>query len=229
LGVPVVPASFGGQLGQLAGRVFGPAQALAEAYFLTWVRADAVAAGIPLQGVDLLPMRLHDNDADFRSVGFLAWTNSSSRVYVNILGFIDIFNNSTTGALAETRATAIYVMRHEANHVTQFKGNGDKPPASFAAMTTFEEQAYGGDETWLKGAQVQNLLLNTIGTSQAVVDALVDNAKDNKAAFNAFNNDPSLTTDAQRRDAMKRSDFLPKAVRGNASYKVADLYRTKAP
>jgi hypothetical protein len=229
LGVPVVPASFGGALGQLAGTVFGPAQALAEAYFLAVIRADAQAAGVSLTGVDLLPMRLHDNDADFRSVDFLAWTNSSSRVYVNIPGFIAVFNNATTGALAETRATAIFVMRHEANHVSQFKGNGDKPPANFGAMMTFEEQAYGGDETWLKQPQVQNFLKNTIGTSQTVIDRLVAVARDTSDGFQAMNTDPALTTDTQRRDEMKRTTFLPQTVRGTTNYKVGDLYRTKAP
>ena len=46
-----------------------------------------------------------------------------------------------------------------------------------------------------------------------------------------FNGDPNLTTDAQRRDAMKKppGEFLPQAVRGKVDYVVADLYRTRAP
>jgi hypothetical protein len=31
----------------------------------------------------------------------------------------------------------------EANHVTQFQGNGDQAPANFAAMMTFEEGRTG--------------------------------------------------------------------------------------
>jgi hypothetical protein len=235
LGVPLVPASTGGLLGQLGSALGGPAQALGETLFLTIVRADADAVGISLQGVDLFPMRLHDNNADFMSIDFLAWTQSSRRVYVNVPGLIDIFtgamgNGSTAvEALAQTRATAVFIVRHEVNHVTQFKANGDQPPANFAAMMTFEEQAYGGDETWLGTAPVQTFLLNNIGTQQAVVDDLVAAARNAKDQFQIWNTDASLNTNAKRRDAMKQEAFLPQAVRGKVDYKTADLYRTKAP
>jgi hypothetical protein len=232
LGVPMIPAAAGAPLGPV-----GTAQAFAEAMLLTIIRADADAAGISLQGVDLLPMRLHDNNADFLSMTdpYLAWTNSSRRVYVNIPGLIDIFTQATASgstvgeALAATRATAVYMLRHEANHVTQFKGNGDKPPADFKAMMSFEEQAYAGDEAWLKTPPVQTFLLNNIGTQQAVVDQLVASARNTKDQFHIWNTDPNLNTNTKRRDEMKNADFLPPAIRGNANYKVADLYRTKAP
>jgi hypothetical protein len=181
-------------------------------------------------------MRLHDNAADFMSVDFLAWTNSSRRVYVNIPGFIDLFTaaqgqagTNVGQALAQTRATAVFVMRHEANHVTQFQGNGDQPPANFADMMTFEEQAYAGDEIFLGTPPIQTFLLTRIGAQQTVVDGLVAGAKSNKDQFHDWNIDPALNSNAKRRDAMKGEKFLPQAVRGTIDYVVADLYRTKAP
>jgi hypothetical protein len=113
--------------------------------------------------------------------------------------------------------------------VTQFQGNGDQAPANFAAMMTFEEGAYGGDEAWLGTAPIQTFLLTNIGTQQTVVNGLVTSAKNAKDQFNIWNNDASLNTNAKRRDAMKSADFLPQNVRGKADYKITDLYRTKVP
>jgi hypothetical protein len=120
-------------------------------------------------------------------------------------------------------------MRHEKHHVTQFQGNTNQPPASFAAMMGFEEQAYGSDETWLKTAAVKNFMRNTIGTDQAVIDRLAAIAKQTAKQFKTWNNDASLTTNADRRDAMKGEQFLPASVRGKVDYSIPDLYRTKAP
>jgi hypothetical protein len=222
-------------LGPLGSVLGGVARDLLEPLFLAIVRSDAEAAGVSLQGVDLLPMRLHDNNADFMSINFIAWTNSSRRVYVNLPELISIFNRATgngataDAALAQTRATAVYAMRHEVQHVTQFQGNSDQPPANFAAMMTFEEQAYRDDEIWLKTAPVETFLLDNIGTDQNVVDALVESAKKAKEQFQSLNADAGLNTEDKRRTAMKGKHFLPQKLRGMAKYFSTDLYTTKAP
>ncbi|MCU1440498.1 MAG: hypothetical protein JWP85_1495 [Rhodoglobus sp.] len=229
LGVPLTPASFGGLMDPV-GTVLGGAQSVAETLLLTLFRSDAEAAGISLQGVQLLPMRLHDNNAAFMSVDFLAWTNGPTHIYVNIPGFVQIFSNAAAGTnLAKARATAVYVMEHEARHVSQFLGNAGKPPASFAAMMTFEEQAYGGDRTWLQTAATKTFLLTTIGAQQQDLDELLDSATATESQFQTWNSDATLNTDAKRRQAMKAAAFLPDKIRGAENYKIADLYRTKAP
>jgi hypothetical protein len=229
LGVPVTPASFSGLLDPF-GTGAAVLKAFGEQFLLDLMRADAMAAGIALQGVQLLPMRLHDNNADFVSVDYLAWTNSATRVYVNIPAFIKIFDTAPAGAgIATTRAFALFVLRHEDNHVTQFAGNNGAIPPDFATMMTFEEQAYGGDATWLQSAPVQNLLLGTVGASQQVVNDLVASATANESAFQGLNNDPALTSESKRRDALKGADAIPQTIRGKANYKVADMYKTKAP
>jgi hypothetical protein len=229
LGVPLTPASFGGLMDPI-GTVLGGAQSVAETLLLTLFRSDAEAAGISLQGVQLLPMRLHDNNAAFMSVDFLAWTNGPTHIYVNIPGFVQIFSTAAAGTnLARARATAVYVMEHEARHVSQFVANANKPPASFAAMMTFEEQAYGGDVTWLQTATTKTFLLTTIGAQQQDLDDLLDSATASETQFQTWNADATLNTDAKRRQAMKAATFLPDRIRGVDNYKIADLYRTKVP
>lgn len=239
LGVSLTPAVFGGLGGPLPS---GIAQIAIDTVFLTMIRADADAApGFSLQGVDLLAMRFHDNNADFLSMTepYLAWTNSSRHVYVNIPGLMRVFarlagpNQANAGpALAATRATAVYALQHEAKHVDQFKGNGNKVPSDFLAMITFEEQAYGNDVPWLESTAVEDYLIRTLKTDQSVVDALVAGAEQTRDRFTAIKNDPNLTTDAQRRDELKKKnpdELVPRAIRGNANYVVADMYRTRTP
>lgn len=229
LGVPLTPASFS-VLTDPVGTGVAVAKAFGERFLLDLMRVDANFAGIPLQGVELLPMRLHDNNADFDAVEYLAWTNDATHVYVNIPRFIDIFNNAPSGTgFAKTRAIAIFVLRHEDNHVTQFQGNGNAAPADFATMITFEQQAYSGDAAWLQTPAVQNLLVGTIGAPQQDVNDLVAVATQTAATFQGMINDPALTTDAKRRDAMKAADMIPQQIRGKAKYKTADMYRTKTP
>jgi hypothetical protein len=229
LGVPITPASFSAVTDPF-GTGVAVAKAFGEAFLLDLMRMDANVAGIALQGVELLPMRLHDNNADFDAVEYLAWTNSGTRVYVNIPRFIDIFNNAATGTgFAKTRATAIFVLRHEDHHVTQFQGNGNATPPDFATMIAFEQQAYSGDAAWLQTAAVQNLLVGTIGAPQQDVNDLVTIATQTAAAFQGLINDPALTTEAKRQDAMKAADMIPQQIKGKAKYKIADMYRTKAP
>ena len=226
LGVQVQPASF---LSPLTDPL-GTARRFGEDLVLELMRADATAAGISLTGVELVPLRLHDNAADLASVDYLAWTNSSKRVYVNLGEFVDVFTGAPPGkGLASVRAMAIYVLRHEHHHVTQFAGNGDAPPADFAAMMAFEEQSYGSDVTWIQGASIQTLLVTTIGAPQAFVDQLEQNAADTSALMNTLLADPAVTTDAQRRTALQKADMIPASLHGKAKYAIGDLYRTRSP
>lgn len=229
LGVPMTPASFS-VLTDPYGTGVAVAKAFGEQFLLDLMRVDANFAGIALQGVELLPMRLHDNNAAFDAVEYLAWTNDATHVYVNIPRFIDIFNAAPSGTgFAKTRAIAIFVLRHEDNHVTQFQGNGNAAPADCATMIAFEQQAYSGDAAWLQTAAVQNLLVGTIGAPQQDVNDLVTAATQSAAAFQGLINDPALTTEAKRQDAMKAADMIPQQIKGKAKYKIADMYRTKAP
>jgi len=59
-----------------------------------------------------------------------AWTNSSTLVLVS---------NQIFGLGPEV---ARILLRHEAQHVISFRANGDRPPVSYAAMATFERDAY---------------------------------------------------------------------------------------
>lgn len=235
LGVPLTPASFGGGLSALSNPLTA-AQEAVEDLFFTAIRTAAGNIGISLQGVDLVPMRKHDNARDFEQAEFAAWTNSSARVYVDIGR---LFKTTTTLAgaahrtpkniLADCLAVAVYVLRHESQHVSQFAANNGSPPADFAAMIAFEEQAYGDDAVWLGSGSTQSFLLTTVGTEQALINDLIKIATSSEASFNTLATDATLTTNAARRDAMKVNDMLPAQLRGNPNYDVPALYRTKAP
>jgi len=232
-GVPLTPASFGGVLSGLANPL-GAAQQAVENLFFDAIRTAATNVGVNLQGVDLVPMRAHDNAADFQQVGWAAWTNSSTRVYVDIpalIGFTTALAASRTpkNILGDCLAIAVSILRHEAQHVAQFATNNDTPPADFATMIAFEEQAYGDDVTWLGTGPVRTFLLQTVGTEQAVLTALVDSSRSQRDTFKALRQDAGLTTEGKRRDAMKAKDLLPQQVKGRADYGVPPLYATRAP
>ncbi|WP_448004477.1 M15 family metallopeptidase [Agromyces bauzanensis] len=237
LTAPLAAAFLGGLAGGL-----DAASPVGEVLLLKLFRADADAAGIDLRGVELLPMRLHDNDEAFRSIGFLAWTNSSKRVYVNVPDFVKILTDDGARSLislitdpiahqrlAKTRAFGVYVMEHEARHVRQFRNGGGRPPADFKAMIAFESHAYGGDRVWLKRPGVKKFLLERIGARQEDLDELLQSATSTEVQFLAWRTDTRLNSETKRRDAMKGKQFLPDAIRDSADYKVGDLYRTKAP
>jgi hypothetical protein len=235
-GAPAGPQSLSGFISSVGSAIADVVQGIGEQLVLGTIRDDSVRAGISLQNVQLLPMRLHDNHAEFEAVDLAAWTNSSQHVYVNIPWFVDQYSSAVAAgstpedALRQARAIAVYVMRHEEHHVNQFAGNGDQPPASFADMIGFEEQAYGQDVTWLQSQPVQTFMLsssNGIGTSQAVVTALEQSATANHAKFSGWKT--SLQTEASRKSALIGADFLPKSIRGSTNYAPADLYKTRTP
>lgn len=98
------------------------------------VWAASFAKGRPtvvIHDIGVAPSRL------IRSSSFDAWTNSSTRVYVN----------KTAAANA---GTMLAVLHHEALHVDQFVGNRNARPADHEAMMRFERDAYGTSATWSK-------------------------------------------------------------------------------
>lgn len=203
-----------------------------EQSFLAMVEADSVRGGVVLQGAKLIPMRLHDNHVEFEKVGFAAWTNSSQHVYVNIPWFFDRYNKAVANgwseaeAFSEMRATAVFVVRHEIQHVDQFLGNNNQPPAKYADMIGFEQQAYGLDVTWLQTQTVKDFLANDIGADPAVVAALEQAAAAQKATFTTLS---GITSEPKLKKDMIAKDLLPGDLGGNQGYLIGDLYKTKAP
>ena len=223
LGIPVMPAMAGGLMSPPGS--LGPIQELAELLLLIKVKADAEEAGISLQGVDLVPMRLHPNNADYMSV-FLAWTNGSSRVYVNVPRLIDIFTrakkrSSDEKAFAEARAEAVFAVRHEVQHLSQFPK--DRLP-TFEEMIRFERDTYFDDRTWLSTNGAGREFMLRIGTTVEVVEELRKRAQENLNQFLDLSADNKLDTPAKQRDAMKEAGSLPQAVHDKPNYGIADLY-----
>lgn len=227
------PAAAGGVIASVGSQAMDVLQALVDGLILGVVRSDASTAAVTLQGVDLLPMRLHDNHVEFEQVGFSAWTNSSKHVYVNIPWFIqqykDLVNSNTPpdDAVRAARAMSVAVMRHEDQHVTQFRNNGDQPPATFKDMIAFEAQAYAADIVWIQSPAAKTFMLNVIRTSQGILTQLENSFRSTRDEFNNWNS--NLSDEASRKAAMIQASFLPATIRGTANYAIGDLYQTKAP
>jgi hypothetical protein len=72
--------------------------------------------------------------------GFLAWTDSSTRVLVHPdLVRVD---PEDTGAVRAPDWFVRVVLCHEAEHVLQFRGNGGTPPDTYREAVGFEARAY---------------------------------------------------------------------------------------
>ena len=200
-----------------------------EQMVLASVREDARRAGLNLGNVELIPLRLHDRRADLASAEYLAWTNSSTQVYVDVARYEQTISDLVKGgtsqeqAMKDVRALAVYTVRHELQHVDQFRGNHDQPPATWQTMIGFEAASYGKDAQWLGTAK--NFLVNDIGARPEYVDAFRQSANDTSAKFTGWTG----LTDEDGKAAMVREKFLPRQVQGNTNYAITDLYRTEAP
>lgn len=224
--------------------------AVRDGVILDLIRQDAIDAGLPYGNVRLLPMRLHDNAADFRSVPWVAWTQSAQTVYVDVQaliaavedalpddddGDIDAWMQALEEAMMTTRAFALIVLRHESGHVTQFANNGGAHPATFEQMIDFEHVAYGEDAVWIEANRER---LKGFGLTDTDVDDYKAGMADTAVVFAGFK---TLTSEAARKQQMVNNKhtsgpnagdpnpFLPAAVRGRSGYGVGDLYTTKSP
>jgi hypothetical protein len=233
LGVSPAMASLpGAAASALFGSFQGTFGNFAEKVTLSVFRMDAEAAGISLTGVDLVPLRLHDNHAEFAPL-YGAWTNSSTRMYINLDDFwksyqSDISNGFTEDdALANMRGAALCTIRHEFRHVKDFRSNQDKPPDDFKEMIDFEEKAYGEFITWIGQASVKKYLVDQLGAYDQIISDQKNGATKNRAWFKSRLN----LTSAKAKLAMVADDakFLPQSIRGREDYGISDLYQTKAP
>jgi hypothetical protein len=81
------------------------------------------------------------------------------RVYVDVARYQQTisdlvkYGTSQEQATKDVRAQAVYVVRHERQHVEQFRGNNDQPPATGQRMIAFEAASYGNDARWLGTAE----------------------------------------------------------------------------
>jgi hypothetical protein len=229
----IVPASFSIEDGFGSNSPFN-LFGTPEQIFLRMLRADVIGTGnVSLTNVRLLPMRLHRNHVEFENppVAYLAWTNSSTDIYVNVPLFFELYNNDpikTTNpdqALGNMRATGVISIRHEAQHTDQFRTNGNKPPANFKAMVKFEDLAYNDTDTWITNNMAY--LTGTLKADPAVVNKL----KADMLAEATNDWDTWLSkSSAEAFVLMKDGDYLPKAL-GNhmiGSYAITDLYDTPA-
>jgi hypothetical protein len=226
----------GGLFNSIGGVVAGVAAGANELWLtageqmvLASIREDARRAGLNLGTVELIPLRLHDNRAALESAEYLAWTNSSKQVFVDVARYeqtiSDLVKDGTKQeqATKDVRALAVYTMRHELQHVEQFRGNNDKPPATWQGMIGFEAASYGNDARWLGTAR--DFLTNDIGARPEFIDGIRQGADETRDKFTAW----SRLSDEAGKAAMVHENFLPKQVQGNPNYAITDLYRTTTP
>ena len=200
-----------------------------EQMVLASIREDVQRAGLSLGNVELIPLRLHDSRADLESAEYLAWTNSSTQVFVDVARYQQTFSDlvkdgtSPEQAMKDVRALAVYTVRHELQHVEQFRDDHDQPPAAWQRMIGFEAASYGKDVGWLDANK--DFLVNDIGARPEHVDSFRQSAAETRDKFAGWTG----LTDEAGKAAMVREKFLPRQVQGNTNYAIGDLYRTTTP
>ena len=224
LGVPLIPASFGG------GSASTSALATSAKALLDAMRADAKSAGVSLAGITLRPMVRHRNAATFEAVPYAAWTDDAKSIYVNTKLFQKTIASMISAGAAQivaedfVRGQAFVALLHELVHIGQAKTLTTRVP-SFAQMVDFEVQAYTADVTWISTAANRQRMDNEFGwdatdcaDQQAASDA-------NRLVFQNIKNDPALTTEADYRAAMQAKQMLPAKLNGRTAYTSRALYQ----
>lgn len=209
--------------------------------------AAAKAAGITEVDVGsrrLIPMRHHDNSADFKGmpVAFAAWTNNSQHLYINFDEFAAVAANGPDPQnlpLNQVQKTSylklfsLYVLRHELHHARQMdQENGGVHTTSFEQMIKFEEEAYSADVAWLTSNRADLEAITGISVAGLpshidLIDILMDSSND---ASQTFNNLKTLVDEKQRQNALTLNDIhLPATLNGQKYIGVAPLYKTAPP
>lgn len=79
-----------------------------------------------------------------------AWTNSSTHVIVAE----SVFASSEDVDIGDEVAKIL--LRHESKHVVQFRGTGDRPPATYRLMADYEARAYSASAVETEKLLAQN-------------------------------------------------------------------------
>jgi len=188
------------------------------------LKSDLKGVGVGLQGADLIDMKLHSNHAGFEGVNFVAWTNSSTRVFVNLQALQDGAKDTNTGP-KNARAAGLVSVRHEIFHVIQFKANGG-PPKTLKDMLGFEAEAYAKTLAWMDEDKTAAFLTKTIGATQKYIDGIHSQFADEGAKFEG-----RTKVNASEKEHFawlidKDNEFLPPTIQGKADYAIGDLYKT---
>lgn len=231
MGVPVMLADF---------KTRGSSASIrsSKTLLLKTLRVDALNTGIALRGVTLRDLATHPNGKAYAAVEFGAWTDDPKTIFVNLAALqkmiADAVANGVLLADAEdfVRGAGVLTLRHETEHIAQFKTLTSRAP-TFAQMITFEADAYKDDVTWLGVQANKDLLTNTFGWDAATLSDATTSSGNRKAAFDAFAADSALSDEAKRRDALKAGangeTFLPDEIRVKGKikkdYVARDLYR----
>jgi hypothetical protein len=185
------------------------------------VKIDLGSLGVSLpQGADLYDMQNHKNFQDFDKIQLGAWTESSQEVYVN-LPLLQAAQQDPKYGPKNVRALALMAVRHEIEHLIQFKKSG--PPKTFHEMISFEAKAYPITVTFIDDKNTMAFFAK-IGADQQVVQ---EQRKEFASSATKFVARAKVSaTDAQNRAWLvdKSNAFLPPTLNGNSNYKCTDLY-----
>ncbi|HEY0505523.1 MAG TPA: hypothetical protein VGD42_18715, partial [Lysobacter sp.] len=167
LGVDVQPAVFMGNLPAAAPKI--ARKALFNA-FLTALKKDAATLGVSLAGINLLDLRDHKQHGLLKM--FDAWTNSATDVYLNFDKYAEHVKEfaQVVGVTKPARNVDGFfamVLRHEMQHVDDFKASGR--PKTYKAMADLEEDTYAKDVQWL---DANRATLTTMGMEDPIIDII---------------------------------------------------------
>jgi hypothetical protein len=232
-----VAASLGGTIKVAAARIAGKK----PSDILKLLRRDLVNVGkdfdakLNLSKVTLHSMDKHPNHTAFLGVPFAAWTNSKKDVYVNLDGFAASFTAWKAAGFTDdeslklARAESVPALRHEVDHLRQFRDKKGRPK-DFKPMVVYEEAAYRRSYEWNHTGKAAAYLEAAFGLKKMGADlskGLEDEAMAFKAASDSFKQWAGLTNvknDSEYRDKMQDASFLPQDLGKGKDYKVDHLY-----
>jgi hypothetical protein len=201
--------------------------------FFDRLKKDFQAAGITFSGVDLIDMQQHAQYNKLKM--FQAWTNSTTEIYVNVDGLKDLeayVIQEVGGANPARLAELIYatiLVRHELQHIDQFKKTGVPTSSNtpYKTMCEYEKQAYGNDGPWLESNRAK---LKTIGMTDAAINHFKGRTAATAAQFDGF---VKLSSESAIKKALTYVPTDAEAAAGDGRPflpphdKLADLYKAK--
>jgi hypothetical protein len=212
-----------------------------EIEMIDQVEDDAAAFGLNLEGAKIIPMSRHANAADFGSVPYLAWTNSATEIYFDFEDdpqrddFVAaLIENAPSGASVDVRdvsrrllrSIAMSTIRHEIDHVKQFKSSGR--PKTFREMVQHEVVAYGSDASWWSDPGTRALLVAHL----ALPDWTLDGANGLVAIMQGSKSDAKTELEAilsgtnDIKEELKKIKAIPNSIQQNTNYTVDSMYKS---
>lgn len=201
-----------------------------DSLLLNIIKGDLQEFSLDLKGASLIPMRKHDNAADFLT-RYGGWTNTINHIYINMdalkNAYISEFNDSgdSAKALKAMRFLGLVILQHEITHIDQFIANNNSHPKTFEKMTDHEFKAYPSSVKFLEDNKDTLLAKFDIDLVKNF-ERRLNEMKEGVIEFNELKI-TAIGDIAKQKLIDKKA--IPATLNGKKDYKIVELYTTKLP